>query len=92
MALQAAGSCEAAAASYWAVIEEMAQRRYIEEDRLLGSVDDDNLAFTISQAAEAYAAVADWDGLELFLARLEVYPDKNNPITSGGFRCRLSLI
>jgi hypothetical protein len=53
---------------------------------LLGKVEggqvgmrDETTAFVVAQASKAYAAVADWEGLEAFFARLEV----NNLIHSG---------
>ena len=62
--LQAQGSCEEAAASYDAVIRFAANGA--------SAIDAEDVAFCVAQAAEAYAAVADWSGLETFLNQLKV--------------------
>ena len=60
---QAAGHLEAAVSAYDGILGRL-------EDGTL-SMADEAAAYTMARACEAYAALADWPGLEEFLARLE---------------------
>jgi len=64
MQQQAAGHVEGALDSYTALL-----------DRVEGGtarMRDETIAFVVAQASKAYSAVADWEGMEAFFARLEV--------------------
>ena len=60
---QAAGHLEAAVSAYDGILGRL-------EDGTL-SMSDEATAYTMARACEAYAALADWPGLEDFLARME---------------------
>ena len=63
---QAAGHVEAAVSAYGDILGRL-------EDGTMRMADE-AAAYTVAQACEAYAALADWPGLEEFLARLEARP------------------
>jgi hypothetical protein len=64
MQLQAAGHLEAALESYAALLGRV--------EGGMSGMREETTAFAVAQASKAYAAVADWEGLEAFFARVEV--------------------